>query len=133
MASSLLLPLCKSFHFLFSSQLFNFNVNLYLICSFLVDSTCGKIPSLTAAPQGISVRRFVLKVKSSETRESTSNANDNAMFNTNSRREFLGLALGGVSTLCIHSFDAANGAGLPTEEKPKLCDSTCEKELENVW
>ncbi|CAI8616690.1 unnamed protein product [Vicia faba] len=95
-------------------------------------STCGKIPSLNAAPQGISVRRFVLKVKSSETRESTSNANDNAMFNTNSRRDFLGLALGGVSTLFIHSFDAANGAGLPPEEKPKLCDSTCEKELENV-
>jgi peptidylprolyl isomerase len=93
----------------------------------LVDSTCGKIPSLTA-PQTISVRRFVLKVKSSETRECTANVNDNA----NSRRDFLGLTLG-VSTLFIHSFDAANGAGLPPEEKPKLCDDTCEKELENVW
>jgi len=93
----------------------------------LLDSTCGKIPSLTA-PQSISVRRFVLKAKSSETRECT--AND--MFNTNSRRDFLGLALG-VSTLFIHSFDAANGAGLPPEEKPKLCDNDCEKELENVW
>lgn len=92
-------------------------------------STCGKIPSLTA-PQSISVeklRRFALKVKSTETRECT--AND--MFNANSRRDFLGLALG-VSTLFIHSFDAANGAGLPPEEKPKLCDETCEKELENV-
>lgn len=72
-------------------------------------------------------------MKSSKTRESTSNANDNAMFNDNSRRDFLGLAFGGVSTLFIHSFDAANGAGLPPEEKPKLCDNTCEKELENVW
>jgi peptidylprolyl isomerase len=106
-------------------------VNLYLNCSFFyIDSTCGKIPSLTA-PQSISVeklRRFALKVKSTETRECT--AND--MFNANSRRDFLGLALG-VSTLFIHSFDAANGAGLPPEEKPKLCDETCEKELENVW
>uniref|UniRef100_A0A7N0RID3 peptidylprolyl isomerase n=1 Tax=Kalanchoe fedtschenkoi TaxID=63787 RepID=A0A7N0RID3_KALFE len=25
----------------------------------------------------------------------------------------------------------ANGAGLPPEEKPRLCDDTCEKELEN--
>nr|AFK45408.1 unknown [Medicago truncatula] len=92
-------------------------------------STCGKIPSLTAS-QSISVeklRRFALKVKSTETRECT--AND--IFNTNSRRDFLGLALG-VSTLFIHSVDAANGAGLPPEEKPKLCDGTCEKELENV-
>lgn len=24
-------------------------------------------------------------------------------------------------------------AGLPPEEKPKLCDDACEKELENVW
>jgi peptidylprolyl isomerase len=89
-------------------------------------STCSKIPSLTT-PQSIPIeklRRFVLKVKSSETRECTVNA-------TNSRRDFLGLALG-VSTLFIHSFDAANGAGLPQEEKPKLCDVTCEKELENV-
>jgi len=106
-------------------------VNLYLICSFFyIDSTCGKIPSLTA-PQSISVekiRRFALKVKSTETRDCT--AND--MFNINSRRDFLGLSLG-VSTLFIHSFDAANGAGLPPEEKPKLCDNDCEKELENVW
>ncbi|GAU47204.1 hypothetical protein TSUD_89130 [Trifolium subterraneum] len=91
-------------------------------------STCCKIPSITA-PQGISIRRFVLKVKCSETRKCS--ANDNAVFNTNSRRDFLGLALG-VSTLFVHSFDAANGAGLPPEEKPKLCDDTCEKELENV-
>ncbi|XP_045820941.1 LOW QUALITY PROTEIN: peptidyl-prolyl cis-trans isomerase FKBP16-3, chloroplastic [Trifolium pratense] len=94
-------------------------------------STCGKIPSFTA-PQAISIRKFVLKVKCSETRECTANANDNAVFNTESRRDFLGLALGVSTTLFIHSFDAANGAGLPPEEKPKLCDDTCEKELENV-
>ncbi|KAG4973890.1 Peptidyl-prolyl cis-trans isomerase FKBP16-3, chloroplastic [Glycine max] len=91
-------------------------------------STCGKSPSF-APPQSILVdklRRLVIKVKSSETRECTT-----AMFNANSRRDFLGLALG-VSGLFIGSLDA-NGAGLPPEEKPKLCDDTCEKELENVW
>lgn len=90
----------------------------------MVGSTCGKIPSLTPPPQGISVDKlgkFVPKVKSLETRECT------AM-----RRDFLGLALGGVSTFFIHSLDA-NGAGLPPEEKPKLCDDACERELENVW
>ena len=93
----------------------------------LVGSTCGRSPSFT--PQSILVdklRRLVVKVKSSETRECTT-----AMFNANSRRDFLGLALG-VSGLFIGSLDA-NGAGLPPEEKPKLCDDTCEKELENVW
>lgn len=28
---------------------------------------------------------------------------------------------------------SANGAGLPPEDKPKLCDEACEKDLENVW
>lgn len=26
-----------------------------------------------------------------------------------------------------------NGAGLPPEQKPRLCDDSCERELENVW
>ncbi|KAF9663175.1 hypothetical protein SADUNF_Sadunf17G0011000 [Salix dunnii] len=45
----------------------------------------------------------------------------------------IGLVLG-VSTLFNKgSFDnVANGAGLPPEDKPRLCDETCEKELENV-
>ena len=70
-------------------------------------------------------KRSVLKVKSSDTTECT------AMFNTGSRRDFLGLALG-ASGLFFGSLDA-KGAGLPPEEKPKLCDEACEKELENVW
>lgn len=48
-----------------------------------------------------------------------------------SRRDLIGLVLG-VSTLILDSFDA-KGAGLPPEEKPRLCDDACEKELENVW
>ncbi|XP_021907072.1 peptidyl-prolyl cis-trans isomerase FKBP16-3, chloroplastic isoform X2 [Carica papaya] len=46
------------------------------------------------------------------------------------RRDVMGLVLG-ISSLFMNSFDA-KGAGLPPEEKPKLCDDTCEKELENV-
>lgn len=48
-----------------------------------------------------------------------------------SRRHLIGLVLG-VSTLILDSFDA-KGAGLPPEDKPRLCDDACEKELENVW
>uniref|UniRef100_A0A0F7H0B2 peptidylprolyl isomerase n=1 Tax=Pelargonium nanum TaxID=59882 RepID=A0A0F7H0B2_9ROSI len=46
------------------------------------------------------------------------------------RRDMIGLVFG-ASTLLLDSYDA-NGAGLPQEEKPKLCDENCEKELENV-
>lgn len=47
------------------------------------------------------------------------------------RRELIGLVLGSTSFF-VDSFNA-DGAGLPPEEKPKLCDDGCEKELENVW
>lgn len=48
-----------------------------------------------------------------------------------SRRDLIGLVLG-VSSLFLDSFDA-KAAGLPPEQKPRLCDDACEKELENVW
>lgn len=43
--------------------------------------------------------------------------------------------IGLVASLGIARFygGAAVGAGLPMEEKPKLCDKDCETELENVW
>lgn len=47
------------------------------------------------------------------------------------RRSMVGL-LCGISALNLLPFNA-NGAGLPPEDKPKLCDEACEKELENVW
>ena len=100
----------------------------------LVGSTSGK--SLSFNHQGISddkVRCLVVKnpnadlqVKSSRTRECA------AMFNMVTRRDILGLAFGVSSSLLMNSFEA-KGAGLPPEEKPKLCDESCEKELENVW
>ncbi|MCL7030798.1 hypothetical protein MKW94_018007, partial [Papaver nudicaule] len=46
------------------------------------------------------------------------------------RRDMMGLALS-KSSLVMASSDA-KGAGLPPEEKPRLCDAACEKELENV-
>lgn len=52
-------------------------------------------------------------------------------FNVIKRRDIIGLAFG-LSILFEGPFEA-KGAGLPPEEKPRLCDDTCEKELENVW
>lgn len=49
---------------------------------------------------------------------------------TSTRRGLVGVALG-ASALGLAAFDAV-AAGLPPEEKPKLCDASCESELENV-
>ncbi|XP_039010158.1 peptidyl-prolyl cis-trans isomerase FKBP16-3, chloroplastic-like [Hibiscus syriacus] len=46
------------------------------------------------------------------------------------RRDAMGLLLG-VPSILLNSRNAY-GAGLPPEEKPKLCDDACVKELENV-
>ncbi|KAF0901114.1 hypothetical protein E2562_037971 [Oryza meyeriana var. granulata] len=45
------------------------------------------------------------------------------------RRSALGVSAVGLG---LAAFDNALAAGLPPEEKPKLCDAGCEKELENV-
>ncbi|OEL37501.1 Peptidyl-prolyl cis-trans isomerase FKBP16-3, chloroplastic [Dichanthelium oligosanthes] len=59
-------------------------------------------------------------------------AADDFVINSGSstRRGLLGMALG-ASALGLAAFDAV-AAGLPPEEKPKLCDAACESELENV-
>ncbi|OIT28972.1 PREDICTED: peptidyl-prolyl cis-trans isomerase FKBP16-3, chloroplastic [Nicotiana attenuata] len=52
-------------------------------------------------------------------------------YNLTKRRDLLiGMGFSGVSSFLVGS--NAEAAGLPPEEKPKLCDATCEKELENV-
>ncbi|RYR19954.1 peptidyl-prolyl cis-trans isomerase FKBP16-3, chloroplastic-like isoform X1 [Arachis hypogaea] len=94
-------------------------------------STCK---SLGCNPQGIAAdrlqclvpqyQRSVVKAKASDTTECA------AMVNSSSRRDFLGLALG-VSSLFVGSLEG-KGAGLPPEDKPKLCDEACEKGLENA-
>ncbi|KAF6138063.1 hypothetical protein GIB67_042968 [Kingdonia uniflora] len=45
------------------------------------------------------------------------------------RRNVLGLVYG-ISSFVATSFNA-KGGGLPPEEKPRLCDAACEKDLEN--
>ncbi|KAK6791153.1 hypothetical protein RDI58_010234 [Solanum bulbocastanum] len=53
-------------------------------------------------------------------------------YNATKRRDLLmGLGFCGVTSFLVGSC-YAEAAGLPPEEKPKLCDATCEKELENV-
>nr|GMD88563.1 peptidyl-prolyl cis-trans isomerase FKBP16-3, chloroplastic [Ipomoea batatas]GMD90028.1 peptidyl-prolyl cis-trans isomerase FKBP16-3, chloroplastic [Ipomoea batatas] len=47
------------------------------------------------------------------------------------RRELIGLGLGASAGFLMGS-SSALAAGLPPEEKPRLCDDACEKELENV-
>ncbi|KAM0946529.1 putative peptidylprolyl isomerase [Dioscorea sansibarensis] len=47
-----------------------------------------------------------------------------------SRRNVISLILG--STAFDFRSSSVIGAGLPPEEKPKICDDACEKELENV-
>ncbi|KAF8758159.1 hypothetical protein HU200_010677 [Digitaria exilis] len=49
---------------------------------------------------------------------------------SSTRRGLLGVAIG-ASALGLAAFDAV-AAGLPPEEKPKLCDAACESELENI-
>lgn len=51
--------------------------------------------------------------------------------NSITRRDVLELVLG-VSSLFLESVEA-KAASLPPEDKPRMCDQMCEKELENVW
>lgn len=48
------------------------------------------------------------------------------------RRNLISISGFGLLNL-VTGLSFAEAAGLPPEEKPKLCDDTCEKELENVW
>lgn len=51
--------------------------------------------------------------------------------NLTRRREMIGLVCG-MSSLVIDALNV-KASGLQPEDKPKLCDDACEKELENVW
>ncbi|XP_006660344.1 peptidyl-prolyl cis-trans isomerase FKBP16-3, chloroplastic [Oryza brachyantha] len=52
---------------------------------------------------------------------------------SSTRRSFLGVAVGASALgLGLAALDNAVAAGLPPEEKPKLCDADCENELGNV-
>lgn len=74
-------------------------------------------------PRCISTRVII----ASETRDRSCKTNT-----LSSRRDAMLLFLG-VSGLSINYSPAAYAAGLPPEDKPRLCEAECEKELENVW
>lgn len=79
------------------------------------------------------IRGLAVKYSNSELRVKTSRNREYwDGVNSLNRREVIGL-VSGVSSLLLMEPFSANGAGLPPEEKPKLCDDACEKELENVW
>ncbi|XP_058184409.1 peptidyl-prolyl cis-trans isomerase FKBP16-3, chloroplastic [Rhododendron vialii] len=80
---------------------------------------------------GGKIRCVILRCSSSELRIEASKRIDNGdELPLSKRRNVIGMLVG-VSSLLLSSLDA-NGAGLPPEEKPRLCDDNCEKELENV-
>ncbi|KAE9450453.1 hypothetical protein C3L33_17649, partial [Rhododendron williamsianum] len=80
---------------------------------------------------GSKIRCVILRCSSSELRIEASKTIENGdELPLIKRRNVIGMVVG-VSSLLLSSLDA-NGAGLRPEEKPKLCDDNCEKELENV-
>ncbi|KAL5576235.1 hypothetical protein UlMin_017934 [Ulmus minor] len=93
-------------------------------------SSRGVGKSLFRSPRGVGNGGFsgaVVKCSNLGLEASRGRENGDG-FKVSKRREVIGLVLGSVF---VGSF-GANGAGLPPEEKPKLCDDACEKELENV-
>ena len=102
-------------------QLLNFTLNATVL-----GSASGK--SLSAnhlALSNVRAQSLIVRCSSCQTRKYSNG------LNLVTRRDVMGL-LFGVPIILLNSPDA-NGAGLPPEEKPKLCDDACEKELENVW
>ncbi|XWS09391.1 hypothetical protein CRYUN_Cryun40dG0081100 [Craigia yunnanensis] len=107
----------SSFHFrlyfsrLFTGQLLNFTLNATVLGS----AASGK--SLSANQLALSNVRAKDKKIQQWTGFSYAKGCDGVAF--------------GVPSILLNSPDA-NGDGLPPEEKQKLCDDACEKELENV-
>ncbi|RWW31190.1 hypothetical protein BHE74_00049150 [Ensete ventricosum] len=67
----------------------------------------------------------------SESKPKTSSKRIYEAFTLSGRRTVIGMVL--VTSVFGLSVVGSHGAGLPPEEKPRLCDEECEKELENVW
>ncbi|XVF65695.1 hypothetical protein PTKIN_Ptkin09bG0269900 [Pterospermum kingtungense] len=76
------------------------------------------------AVSNVRVQGLIVRCSSCKIRKCTKG------LNLVTRRDVMGLIFG-VPSILLNLPDA-NGAGLPPEEKPKLCDDACEKELENV-
>ncbi|KAJ9178317.1 hypothetical protein P3X46_010211 [Hevea brasiliensis] len=105
------------------------------LSSLLLPIGSGSVNTLSGIRHGSScdkVRGFAVQRSNLEIRVRASRSRDQFKDDICSikRRDVLGLVLG-VSSMLVHSSEA-KGAGLPPEIKPRLCDDTCEKELENV-
>uniref|UniRef100_A0A2P2KS72 Peptidyl-prolyl cis-trans isomerase FKBP16-3ic isoform X1 n=1 Tax=Rhizophora mucronata TaxID=61149 RepID=A0A2P2KS72_RHIMU len=83
-------------------------------------TSCDKVQGFVVRCSGPCVKVTASRIRKHE--------NDSCLIK---RRDVIGLIFG-VSGLLIDTFDA-RGAGLPPEQKTRLCDDTCEKEIENVW
>ncbi|EXB55188.1 Peptidyl-prolyl cis-trans isomerase FKBP16-3 [Morus notabilis] len=92
-------------------------------------STCGKSQGISCSKR---IGGLVVRCWNSEVKDSRARANwDDELKLSKRRREVIGLMFG-VASVLVESHHVAKGAGLPPEQKPRLCDDACEKELENV-
>lgn len=82
-------------------------------------------------PNGAKVRGEIAQLSNSQQRLRAPESQCSDGLSLVKRRDVFGMVIG-VSSLFFNSFEA-EGAGLPPEEKPKLCDNACVKKLENVW
>ncbi|CAA2958661.1 peptidyl-prolyl cis-trans isomerase fkbp16-3, chloroplastic [Olea europaea subsp. europaea] len=79
----------------------------------------------------ISIEGFMIQCSSSESRLQASKTIDHIKeWEFVKRRDIIGLGFG-LSGLLLGS-SSAKAAGLPPEQKSRLCDDDCEKEIENV-
>lgn len=102
----------------------------------ILGSTCGKGQN-AGIVCGRRIRGLVVRCSNSEHKDSRARARARANrgeLKLSRRREVIGVVCGvaAVSVLFVES-NVAKGAGLPPDQKQKLCDDACEKELENVW
>uniref|UniRef100_A0A0F7H0Q6 peptidylprolyl isomerase n=1 Tax=Monsonia emarginata TaxID=28966 RepID=A0A0F7H0Q6_9ROSI len=105
------------------------------LSSLLLPIGSASTKNLCANRQGVycaKIRGLLPRCSSSEPGLGVSRTRgcDDEFSNAMKRRDVMGLVFV-ASTLLVDSYDA-KGAGLPPEEKPRLCDASCEKELENV-
>ena len=98
----------------------------------ILGSTCGKGQN-EGIVCGKRIRGLVVRCSNSEHKDSRARWNGGEL-KLSKRREVIGVVCGvaAASVLFVES-NVAKGAGLPPDQKPKLCDDACEKELENVW
>uniref|UniRef100_A0A0F7GYZ1 peptidylprolyl isomerase n=1 Tax=Erodium texanum TaxID=28960 RepID=A0A0F7GYZ1_EROTE len=100
-----------------------------LSSSLLLPIGSASTKSLCANRQGVCCAKTrVVVPRCSNLEQVTKRLDEN--YDVMKRRDVMGLVFV-ASTLFVDSY-GAKGAGLPQEEKPRLCDASCEKELENV-